>query len=147
MSHKVFVVDAHQALRRATLHQREILHRIRIGAELAMVRVHGFRCQPVRIRKLLRIEVARAGEEAVTPTGDEVVAVSLREHEGVVGARRDALESFAGSLVGRLGIRLRRNPRTSREPHAGGGAGDHGTPGQARFQNRVERNPFHGRAC
>src|SRR6185295_9860795 len=62
---EVLIVHADDAAGGAATDQREILHGVAVAAELAGLRIDGLRRQPVGVRHALRIEIGRAGYEAV----------------------------------------------------------------------------------
>jgi len=139
---EILVVHADQALRRAPLDQWKVLHRVRIGAELAVLRIHRIGGQPVHAGHAARIEIGRAGYETVTPARDDVVAITIGNHEIVARLRRDAFEAR-----GRGRRALRRNLRTCGQTGTRDCTGEQRATRQARRQDRFEGGPLHGRAC
>jgi len=120
---EVLVIHADQAARGATRDLRKIRHGIGIGAELPFLVRHRARVQPCGVGETARIEIGRAGDKAVTPAGDDVVAIAVGDGECVDILRRDTVEAAraAGRFAGCGGRR-----RTRGEPDRGGGSGNYG---------------------
>ena len=92
----VFMIDADQAARRPTGGLRKIAHGVGVGAELPLLRDDCIGVEPGVRGETARVEILSAGYKTVTPARDEVVAIAVRDREGIVVLRRDAGERGRG---------------------------------------------------
>jgi hypothetical protein len=140
---EILVVDADEAARSAPGGEREILDRVGIGAEAALLRVDRLGVEPARVGHATRVEVGRAPDEAVAPARHDVPPITVRDDESIASLRCDAAECVPMRCI----RDARRTLRTRGEADGARGRQQFAAR-QPRAQHRVECwSIVHGRAC